>query len=84
MANVRALVVVFAVGCVGRNQPSAFDRWSSRANPRTPHIVYVDGHIYVETGIAYGAPPPLTVIPATDPEVGAMKAPTPSGNVETK
>ena len=76
--------MVLAVGCVGRNQPSAFDVSSPRANPCRPTVVYVDGRVYVERGIAYGAPPPGTVIPSTDPEVGAMEAPTPSGVVETK
>ena len=75
---------MLAVGCVGRNQPSAFDVSSPRADPRRRTIIYVDGHVYVERGIAYGAPPPGTVIPSTDPEVGAMEAPTPSGIVETK
>jgi hypothetical protein len=76
--------MVLAVGCVGRNQPSAFDFSSPRADPRTPHIIYLDGRVYVERGIVYGAPPPDTLIPATDPEVGAMEAPTPSGVGETK
>ncbi len=84
MKRLRAFALVLAVGCVGRNQPSAYDVWSPRANPRTPTVIYVDGHVYVEQGIAYGAPPPGTVIPATDPEVGAMERPTPSGVVETK
>ncbi len=84
MASLRVFALVLAVGCVGRNQPSAFDVWSPRANPRTPTVVYVDGRVYIERGVVHGAPPPGTVIPAIDPEVGAMEAPTPSSVVETK
>ena len=83
MAHLRAFALVLAVGCVGRHQPSAFDVWSPRANPRTPTVIFADGRVYVERGIAYGAPPPGTVIPSTDPEVGSMEAPTPSGVVES-
>jgi hypothetical protein len=84
MARLQAFALVLAVGCVGRNQPSAFDASSPRANPRTPTVIFVDGHVYVERGVAYGAPPPGTVIPVTDPEVGPMQAPTPSGAIKTK
>jgi hypothetical protein len=76
----KKLVLVLLAGCVSRaphNVASAY--WS---DPCRPHQVYVDGHTYWETGVAYGEAPADTIIPDEDPEVGPMTAPTPSGVVD--
>jgi hypothetical protein len=38
-------------------------------------VVYVDGVSYVDHGVYNGPPPPDTIIPQDDPDVGPMTAP---------
>jgi hypothetical protein len=39
---------------------------------RHAQVVYVDGVSYVDHGVYNGPPPPDTLIPQDDPEVGPM------------
>jgi hypothetical protein len=65
-----AIVLLAALGgCATADQPySPYAYHQAR-------VVYVDGYSYVDHGVYNGPPPPDTIIPQDDPEVGPMTAP---------